>query len=109
MPLVDVERARRAGQERVALGGLVELDRHPADLARGHALGAAVERLGDQLRAEADAEHRQAARVRVGDDLALALERRVAVRAVRVDDAAEHDQRRRTIPPAARAARARAR
>ena len=54
--------------------------------------GAAVERLRDQLRAEAGAEHRHAARMRVGDDLALALERRVAVGAVRVDDAAEHDQ-----------------
>ena len=59
---------------------------------RRHALRAAVERLRDQLRAEADAEHRHAARVRRRDHLALALERRVAVGAVRVDDAAEHDQ-----------------
>ena len=52
----------------------------------------APECLGDQLRAEADAEHGQPACVRVGDELALAVERRVASGAVRVDDPAEHDQ-----------------
>ena len=45
--------------------------------------------------------------MRVRDDLALALERRVASGAVRVDDAAEHDQAVERRRPAARAARAR--
>ena len=41
----------------------------------------------------------------VGDDLALAVERRIAVCAVGVDDAAQHDQRRQGPPSATRAAR----
>ena len=92
VPLVHVELRRRAREQRIARGRLGELDRHPADLAGRQALGAAAGRLRDQLRAQADAEHRQAARVRIGDDLALAIERRVAVRSVRIDDAPEDDQ-----------------
>ena len=93
VPLVDVELARRAGQQRVVLrrASSNSIRTQPISPA-GMRSALAPERLGDQLRAEADAEHRQPARVRVRDQLALALERRVAVGAVRVDDAAEHHQ-----------------
>ena len=93
VPLVDVELARRAGEQRVVLRPRRRTRSRTQPISpAGMRSALPLERLGDQLRAEADAEHRQPARVHVGDQLALAVERRVAVGAVRVDDAAEHHQ-----------------
>ena len=69
----------------------------PADLARGHTLRALPPRsLGDELRAEAEAEHRDAARVGLGDRLALALDG-ASPPVPSVDDAAGARSARRTL------------
>ena len=59
--------------------GSLRAHRQPADLRRVGAVAATAERAGQQLAAEADAEHRDVARVRAREQLDLARDPRDVV------------------------------
>ena len=71
---VPVENRRRRREAKDVAGDDHRLDRKPADLARGVPVDARPQRARDELRAEADPEHRHAAAHGRGDEALLADE-----------------------------------
>ena len=92
VPLEHVERARCSGQERVARRSRRTRPRTQPTSPAGMRSALPPSACATSCAPRQVPSTGSAARVHVGDHLALALERRVAVGAVRVDDAAEHDQ-----------------